>query len=61
MNSILFAGWPYVLWSCAIWGTILSGAGDIIPLLLPLLCVDVPLSYSLIEKPAMQYGRYLSR
>ena len=39
----------------------LSGAGEIIPLLLPLLCVVVPLSYFLIEKPAMRYGRYLSR
>jgi peptidoglycan/LPS O-acetylase OafA/YrhL len=38
-----------------------SGAGEIIPLLLPLLCLIVPLSYFLIEKPAMRYGRSLSR
>jgi len=38
-----------------------SEAGQIIPLLLPLLCVIVPLSYFLIEKPAIRYGKSLSR
>ena len=38
-----------------------SRAGETIPLLFPLLCLVVPLSYFLIEKPAMQYGAYLSR
>jgi peptidoglycan/LPS O-acetylase OafA/YrhL len=37
------------------------GAGRIIPQLLPLLCLIVPLSYFLIEKPAMAYGKFLSR
>jgi peptidoglycan/LPS O-acetylase OafA/YrhL len=38
-----------------------SGAGEVIPWLLPLLCIVVPLSYFLIEKPAMRYGKSLSR
>lgn len=38
-----------------------SAAGQIITLLLPLLCLIVPLSYFLIEKPAMRYGKFLSR
>ncbi len=37
-----------------------SPAGEIIPMLLPLLVVIVPLSYFLIEKPAMRLGRALS-
>jgi peptidoglycan/LPS O-acetylase OafA/YrhL len=37
------------------------GPGQIIPLLLPLLCLIVPLSYFLIEKPTMSYGKFLSR
>lgn len=41
--------------------TYFSGAGQIIPLLLPLLFLIVPLSYYLIEKPAMRYGKSLSR
>jgi peptidoglycan/LPS O-acetylase OafA/YrhL len=36
-----------------------SEAGEIIPMLLPLLCLIVPLSYFLIEKPAMSYGKSL--
>jgi peptidoglycan/LPS O-acetylase OafA/YrhL len=36
-------------------------SGRIIPLLLPLLCLIVPLSYFFIEKPAMRYGKLLSR
>lgn len=38
-----------------------SGAGRIIPRLLPLMCLIVPMSYFLIEKPAMRYGKFLSR
>lgn len=38
-----------------------SAAGQIIPRLLPLLFVVIPLSYILLEKPAMQYGKLLSR
>ncbi len=38
-----------------------SGVGQNILLLLPLLCLIVPLSYFLIEKPAMGYGKFLSR
>lgn len=41
--------------------TYFSAAGQIIPLLLPLLCLIVPLSFFLIEKPAMRYGKFLSR
>lgn len=41
--------------------TYFSGAGQIIPMLLPLLFLIVPLSYFLIEKPAMRYGKFLSR
>jgi hypothetical protein len=37
------------------------GAGRFIPLLSPLLCVIVPLSWFLIEKPAMRLGASLSR
>jgi peptidoglycan/LPS O-acetylase OafA/YrhL len=37
------------------------GAGRSIPLLSPLLCVIVPLSWFLIEKPAINLGRQLSR
>jgi peptidoglycan/LPS O-acetylase OafA/YrhL len=37
------------------------GAGHFIPLLSPLLCVIVPLSWFLIEKPAMRLGASLSR
>lgn len=37
-----------------------SSAGQVIPRLLPLLFVVVPLSYILIEKPAMHYGKLLS-
>jgi peptidoglycan/LPS O-acetylase OafA/YrhL len=37
------------------------GSGNLIPLLLPLLCLIVPASYFLIEKPAMRYGKSLSR
>ncbi len=41
--------------------TYFLGVGRIIPLLLPLLCLIVPVSYFLIEKPLMDYGRFLSR
>jgi peptidoglycan/LPS O-acetylase OafA/YrhL len=37
------------------------GHGRFILLLLPLLCLIVPLSYFLIEKPAMRYGKFLSQ
>jgi len=37
------------------------GGGRFVPLLLPLLCVIVPLSYFLIEKPAMRFGKGLSQ
>lgn len=37
------------------------GPGRKIPVLIPLLLVIVPASYFLIEKPAMRYGRLLSR
>lgn len=37
-----------------------NGAGHIVPFLLPLLCVVVPLSYQVIERPLMRYGRALS-
>jgi peptidoglycan/LPS O-acetylase OafA/YrhL len=37
-----------------------TGRGMVISLLLPLLCVVVPLSYFLVEKPAMRYGRTLA-
>jgi peptidoglycan/LPS O-acetylase OafA/YrhL len=37
------------------------GVGRFIPFLVPLLCVIVPLSWFLIEKPAMRLGRNLSR
>ncbi len=33
----------------------------IISLLLPVLCLIVPLSYLLVEKPAMRYGKFLSQ
>jgi hypothetical protein len=39
----------------------LSGAGSLIPLLFPLLCLIVPLSYFLLEKPAMRYAKTRSR
>lgn len=38
-----------------------SSAGQFIALLLPVLCLIVPASYLLIEKPAMHYGKALSR
>lgn len=38
-----------------------SRAGQLIPSLLPLMLVIVPLSYFLIEKPAMRMGKSLSR
>jgi peptidoglycan/LPS O-acetylase OafA/YrhL len=38
-----------------------SGASQVIPLLLPLLCLIVPLSYFLIEKPAMRFGKSVSK
>lgn len=38
-----------------------SDAGKVIPWLLPLLCIVVPLSYFLIEKPSMRYGKALSQ
>jgi peptidoglycan/LPS O-acetylase OafA/YrhL len=41
--------------------TYFSGVAVIISLLLPLLCLIVPLSYSLIEKPMLSYGKSLSR
>jgi peptidoglycan/LPS O-acetylase OafA/YrhL len=37
------------------------GPAVIIPYLLPLLFLIVPLSYFFVEKPAMRYGKYLSR
>jgi peptidoglycan/LPS O-acetylase OafA/YrhL len=37
-----------------------TSAGQIIPLLIPLMFVIVPASYWLIEKPAVRYGRFLS-
>jgi peptidoglycan/LPS O-acetylase OafA/YrhL len=37
------------------------GTGRFIPVLLPSLCFIVPLSWFLIEKPAMRLGRDLSR
>ena len=39
---------------------VFTGYGQVI-LLFPLLCVIVPLSYFLVEKPAMRYGKGLSR
>ena len=38
-----------------------SGPGEMIPMLLPMLCLVVPLSYFLVEKPAIAYGKSLSR
>lgn len=38
-----------------------SGTGQIIPMLLPLLGLIVPMSYFLVEKPAMRFGKSLSR
>jgi len=38
-----------------------AGTGVVIPFLLPLLCLIVPMSYLLIEQPAMRYGKFLSR
>lgn len=38
-----------------------AGAGAAIRFLLPLLAVIVPVSYFFIEKPAMRYGKMLSR
>lgn len=38
-----------------------SGAARVVPMLLPLLCLVVPLSYYFVEKPAMAYGKSLSR
>lgn len=37
-----------------------AGAGQVIPMCLPLLAVIVPLSYFFIEKPAMRLGKRLS-
>jgi len=37
-----------------------AGSGTVVPFLLPLLCVIVPISYILVEQPAMRYGRFLS-
>ncbi len=42
-------------------GEFFAGAGKIIPMLLPMLFLVVPLSYFLIEVPAMRYGKALSR
>ena len=41
--------------------TYFYGGGQMITLFLPLLCVIVPLSYVLIERPSMRYGKSLSR
>jgi peptidoglycan/LPS O-acetylase OafA/YrhL len=38
-----------------------NSSGEFLLRLLPLLCLIVPASYFLVEKPAMRYGRYLSR
>jgi peptidoglycan/LPS O-acetylase OafA/YrhL len=35
--------------------------GRILTFLFPLLCLIVPISYLLIERPAIKYGKYLSR
>lgn len=40
--------------------TLYCGKAVVIAFLLPLLCVIVPLSYFLVEKPAMRYGRKLA-
>ncbi len=37
------------------------GHGQNIPLLLPMLCLLVPLSYFFVERPAMRFGKVLSR
>jgi peptidoglycan/LPS O-acetylase OafA/YrhL len=42
-------------------GIYLVGAGEMIPLLLPALALIVPMSYFLIEKPAIRFGKFLSR
>lgn len=52
---------PKTYLSGAVEMTYFSGTGQNIPLLLPLLCLIVPLSYFLVEKPAMRYGKFLSR
>lgn len=52
---------PKTYFSGTVEKTYFSDASQIIPLLLPLLCLIVPLSYFLIEKPAMRYGKFLSR
>jgi peptidoglycan/LPS O-acetylase OafA/YrhL len=41
--------------------TYFYGGGQIISLFLPLLCLIVPLSYFLIERPSMRYGKFFSR
>jgi peptidoglycan/LPS O-acetylase OafA/YrhL len=38
-----------------------TGRGRLIPLFWPLICLVVPLSYFLIEKPVIRYGRLLSQ
>jgi peptidoglycan/LPS O-acetylase OafA/YrhL len=38
-----------------------SRSGEIITSLLPILCLVVPLSYFLVEKPAIRYGKQLSQ
>jgi peptidoglycan/LPS O-acetylase OafA/YrhL len=42
-------------------GEYLLGWGELIPKLFPLLAVVVPVSYFLIEKPAMRYGKTISQ
>ena len=56
----LFTG-PKIDYFKGMYQPLFSGAGQIIPLLLPLLFLIVPLSYFLIEKPAMRYGKSISR
>lgn len=41
--------------------TYFSSTGQIISMLLPLLCLIVPLSYFILEKPAMRYGKSFSQ
>jgi len=37
-----------------------AGPGEVIAFLLPVLCLTVPISYILIEQPAIRYGKSLS-
>jgi len=51
---------PQAYWSQGQLVPYFSGAGHLIPLLFPLLLLIVPLSYFLVEKPAMRYAKVLS-